>query len=373
VSPPSVATVPVGPASAEGSGFAQCDTPAGDCGTYNSGMWLRVLLALTSLATAGATSAAADQAAWEQWQHLTGIVDVGARGDGSLVVMANGHLYQVSRSGAMLPFSTGPDGFSASSPDAESYIVVVPAISVEAAGCAWSADDLFVLDLNAAPAVDRIDATSGRMTHFASLSNVDTLGGIAIDTTGKFGHRLLVTGTHQNQTTLFAIDCLGSSTTLTSSAPLLEGGLAVAPATFGQFAGDLIAPDENSGQMWAIDPSGAATLVIIPTLPTGGDTGVESIGFVPPGFSAGGFAYLADRGTANNPFPGTDSLLRLSSAALASAGVEDGDLLVSTEGGGTTVAIRCAATCTVNQVALGTPGGHIEGHVAVVADQPAMP
>jgi hypothetical protein len=384
---PSVASVPLCPASVQWSGFAQCDAVAGDYGTYNSGMWrlascasvraprqARWLLWLPlAVATVAATHAAADQAAWEQWQHLTGIVDVGARGDGSLVVMANGRLYQVSRSGATLPFSNGPDGFSALSPDAESYFVVVPAVSVDGAGCAWSADDLFVLDLNAAPAVDRIEPTSGRMTHFASLSNVDTLGGIAIDTTGKFGYRLLVTGSHQNQITLFAIDCRGSSTTLTDTAPPLEGGLAVAPPTFGQFAGDLIAPDENSGQVWAIDPSGAATLVLIPNLPTGGDTGVESVGFVPPGFSSGGAAYLADRGTANNPFPGTDSLLRLSSAALVSAGVEDGDLLVSTEGGGTTVAIRCAATCSVSQVALGTPGGHIEGHVTVVADQPTSP
>ena len=239
------------------------------------------------------------------------------------------------------------------------------ALTVDGAGCAWSADDLFILDLNAAPSVDRIDP-AGHATHFASLSNVDTLGGIAIDTTGTFGHRLLVTGSHQNQTTVFAIDCRGTSTTLTDSAPTLEGGLAVAPTTFGQFSGDLIAPDENSGQVWAIDPNGVATLVSVPNLPTGGDTGVESVGFVPPGFSAGGAAYLADRATANNPFPGTDSLLRLSSAALVSAGVEDGDLLISTEGGGTTVAIRCAATCTVNQVALGTPGGHIEGHVVAV-------
>ena len=139
------------------------------------------------------------------------------------------------------------------------------------------------------------------------------------------------------------------------------------------FGGALIAPDENSGQMWAIDPSGNASLIAVPNLPTGGDTGVESLGFVPPGFSTGGAAYLADRATPNNPFPGTDSLLRLSSAALVSAGVEDGDLLVSTEGGGTTVAIRCAATCSVSQVALGTPGGHIEGHVTVVADQPISP
>ena len=42
--------------------------------------------------------------------------------------------------------------------------------------------------------------------------------------------------------------------------------------------------------------------------------------------------------------------------------------VVSTEGGGTTVAIHCDATCTVLQVAQGTPGGHIEGHIVMVGN-----
>jgi hypothetical protein len=264
-------------------------------------------------------------------------------------------------------FAAGPDGYTAGSADAESYFVIVPALTVDASACSFAAGDLFVLDLTSPPGLVRVEP-SGRATRFITLLGVDTLGGIAIDTTGRFGHRLLVSGTHGNQTTVFAVDCQGASTAVTDSAPPLEGGIAVAPATFGQFAGDLIAPDENSGDMWAIDPSGAATLMIVPNLPTGGDTGVESVGFVPTGFSSGGFAYLADRGTPNNPFPGTDSLLRLTSAALVSAGVQEGDLLVSTEGGGTTVAIRCGAACTVSQVALGTPGGHIEGHIVAVAN-----
>jgi hypothetical protein len=299
------------------------------------------------------------------------VVDIGARADGGLVAMANGRLYLVSPTGAVSPFAAGSDGYSGSV-DGEPYFVVAPALTVDSAGCVFSADDIFVLDLTSPPGVARVDP-QGHATRFVTLTGVDTLGGIAIDTTGKFGHRLLATGTHQNQTTVFAIDCRGASTTLTDAAPTLEGGVAVAPTTFGQFAGDLIGPDENSGQLWAIDPSGAATLVSIPNLPTGGDTGVESAGFVPPGFAASGAAYLADRGTANNPFPGTDSILRLSSAALASAGVQDGDLLVATEGGGTTVAVRCQATCTVTQVALGTPGGHIEGHLMAIAAQPATP
>jgi hypothetical protein len=325
--------------------------------------WLLVFLAVFAGAAA---PAAAQPTAWEQWLHLTGVADVGVRSDGSLVAMAAGHLFIVSRSGTVTSFSTGPDGYTGVTPDAESYFIVAPALTVESAGCSFNADDLFVLDLTSPPGVARVD-TAGHSSRFVTLRGVDTLGGIAIDTTGNFGHRLLVTGTHDgNKTTAFAVDCQGSSTILSDSLPLVEGGIAVAPPTFGQFAGSLIAPDENSGQMWAIDPAGKATLVSAPNLPTGGDTGVESIGFVPPGFSAGGFAYLADRGTPNNPFPGTDSILRLTSAALSAAGVQDGDLLVSTEGGGTTVAIRCEATCTVTEVAPSTNVGHIEGHILAI-------
>jgi hypothetical protein len=324
-----------------------------------------VALAATCVA---ALPSGAEQLAWQQWQQIPGVVDIAAREDGNLVVMAAGRLFVVAPSGAASPFAQGPDGYIAGSPDAESYFVVVPGLAVEASACSFNAGDLFVLDLTAPPGVARIEP-SGRATHFATLTGVDTLGGIAIDTTGGFGHHLLVTGTHANLTTVFAIDCHGASTILTDSAPPLEGGIAVAPPTFGQWAGDLIAPDENTGTLWAIEPDGAARLMSVPNLPTGGDTGVESVGFVPPGFSAGGgFAYLADRGTPNNPFPGTDSLLRLAAADLGAAGVQDGDLLVATEGGGTTVAIHCASTCTVSQEALGTPGGHIEGHIVAVAD-----
>jgi hypothetical protein len=329
---------------------------------------VRLLVATFVALAAACVSAlptAADQSAWAQWQKIPGVVDVGARADGSLVVMAAGRLFTVTPGGATSPFAQGSDGYVAGSPDAESYFVIVPALTVDAASCSFNEGDLFLLDLTSPPGIARVDP-AGRATRFATLTGVDTLGGIAIDTTGSFGHRLLVTGSHAGQTTVFAIDCQGASTTLTDSAPQLEGGIAVAPPTFGQWAGFLIAPDENTGYMWAIEPTGAASLISVPDLPTGGDTGVESAGFVPPGFSAGGFAYLADRGTPNNPFPGTDSLLRLAAADLVAAGVQDGDLLVSTEGGGTTVAIRCGSTCTVSHVALGTPGGHIEGHIVAV-------
>jgi hypothetical protein len=306
--------------------------------------------------------------AWEQWQHQVGIVDVGVRGDGTLLTMVAGRLMTVSpSSGGASPFADGPSGFSAD-PNVESYFVVATNQPVDNTTCAWRADDIYVLDLGSPPGIARVDS-SGQSSRFATLSGVDTLGGIAMDVVGSFGHQLLVTGTHDGtRTAVFSVDCNGTSHTLTTSAPVIEGGIAVAPMTFGRFAGDLVAPDENSGQVWAIDPSGGVSLVAVPNLPTGGDTGVESEGFVPPGFmgSTPAFAYLADRGTPDNPFPGTDSLLRLSSNVLASAGVQDGDLLIATEGNGTTVAIRCADTCQSFPVAQGTNGGHIEGHLLLV-------
>src|SRR5262249_61985677 len=73
-------------------------------------------------------------------------------------------------------------------------------------------------------------------------------------------------------------------------APPMEGGIAVAPATFGRFGGDLIAPDEGHGLVYAVDPSGKVAILARSGRPAGGDIGVESAGFVPSG--AGG-AYLA--------------------------------------------------------------------------------
>jgi hypothetical protein len=323
-----------------------------------------VVLAWLAVVPASAQS----QPAWEQWQHLVGIVDLGARDDGTLVAMVNGRLVTVAPdSGVATPFANGQGGFSAD-PTVESYFVAADQLPGNAT-CPRRTDDLYILDLSSPPGIARVDS-SGQANRFATLTGVDTLGGIALDTVGKFGYRLLVTGTHDgNQTTVFSVDCGGRSTVLTTAAPLVEGGLAIAPPTFGHFGGDLIASDENSGQVWAIDASGSAFLVTVPNLPTGGDTGVESEGFVPPGFISSGkpaFAYLSDRGTPDNPFPGTDSLLRLSSGALAAAGVQDGDLLVATEGNGTTVAIRCADTCTSFPVAQGPQGGHIEGHLLIV-------
>lgn len=119
--------------------------------------------------------------------------------------------------------------------------------------------------------------------------------------------------------------------TITTRAPRVEGGIAVAPKTFGRYCGDLIAPDEISGRVFAIAPRGTSALVVNSGLPSGPDTGVESEVFLP---TSGRFdALLADRLTPGNPHPGDDVLLHVRSAALFAAGAQPGDLLVATEGG----------------------------------------
>jgi hypothetical protein len=200
---------------------------------------------------------------------------------------------------------------------------------------------------------------------FASLAARGLIDGIAFDETGRFGYRLLVTVEHGATTTVVAIDCRGRVQTITGHAPKVEGGIVVAPMTFGRFAGDLIASDENTGRIYAISPTGASALVAQSGLPHGGDTGVESEAFLP---ARGAFhALLADRLTPGNRHPGDNAVLEVSSAALFAAGARPGDLLDATEGGAKTVAVHCTAGgCVVRHVADGPAVAHPEGHIGII-------
>jgi hypothetical protein len=233
----------------------------------------------------------------------------------------------------------------------------------EDAECNFSRDDVFVLRLHAPLGVTRVDK-QGRATLFATVNGIDSLNGITFDTTGKFGYRLLVSGPSAGKTAVATIDCNGKVQFITRTAPVVEGGLAVAPRGFGSFGGDLIAPDELSGKIYAIAPNGTVTVVALSGLAAGPDTGVESLAFVPKGLTRGGEVYYSDRATPGNPHPGTDSLLRLSASALAAAGVHDGDMLGATEGGATMVAVSCRKTCHVVTVVGSASTSHGEGHIA---------
>ena len=314
------------------------------------------------LASCGADAAPAQQVSWTSALPAPRVVDLaGPRSDGRLVVAVGGGL-ELFRGSGLTPF-TSPTGGGAYVPSAgESYIALTPRVRLPKAHCSFHRDEVFAIGDNP----DRIVriTRSGRPSNFATLPS-PFLGAIAFDRVGTFGHRLLAIGTDTGQSTLYAIDCRGRTSTLTRHGPLIEGGMEVAPRSFGRFGGRLIAPDELHGPIYAFKPDGSATTVATPSLPTGGDIGVESLGFVTR-LRANGAAFLADRGVPGNPHPGTDSILRLTAAQLRSAGVAAGDLLVATEGGAETVAVRCrkGKGCSVRAIGQGPSVAHAEGHIA---------
>jgi hypothetical protein len=298
------------------------------------------------------------RARWTAYVHVNSPIDVvGPRRDGSMVVAANGRLWLLSPSGALRAFAPT----YRSNPGLEAYIALARS---GRPGCSFGADDVYAISFGKPRGVVAIDR-QGRVRPFARIAAPGLIDGIAFDGTGRFGYRLLVATIHGPRTTVDALDCHGAVQTITKRAHRVEGGLAVAPATFGRFAGDLIASDELGGGIYAITPDGRDELVAASGLPHGGDTGVESEAFLP---ARGGFyALLADRLTPGNRHPGDNVLLRVSSGALSAAGARSGDLLDATEGGAKTLAIGCGrALCTVRHVADGPGVAHPEGHIAIV-------
>jgi hypothetical protein len=300
---------------------------------------------------------------WDRFRHVPGVVDLaGPHGDGSFTVAAAGRLLVLRPPGTLAPFARGPGGYATAIGPEPYLATTTTAVPVAGTHCSFGTGTVFALQPSARPGVIRI-GTTGQARPFASLARVGTPDGIAFDTTGRFGHRLLVTARGQGHTTVLAVDCSGGMRVITRRAPSMEGGMTVAPASFGRYAGDLIAPNEGTGRVYAVAPDGHVSTLVESGLPHGGDIGVESAGFVPPGFTSGDAAYLADRYSRGNRHPGTNSILRLPGAELARAGVRPGDLLVATEGSALTIAVRCAAGCTVREIAAGPAISHAEGHI----------
>lgn len=294
-----------------------------------------------------------------QWQPLggaPGVVDVvGPRADGRLVVSTHSALLLLRPGGPARRLAPGytPQG-------GEPYAALAADRPLRRARCSFKRDDVYVIEPTGTPGVARIDGR-GRASRFAALPAGSFPSGIAFDTTGRFGSRLLVSAVVGTATHLYAFDCRGRARVVTRSGPRVEGGMAVAPRTFGRFAGDFIAADEATGRIYAFSPRGPVQLVAQPVLAAGGDIGVESLGFVPLGFDRRGTAYLSDLGAPGSPTQGTDSVLVLHGARL-----RPGDLVAATEAGAKTVAIRCRRRCTVRRVADGPAATHGEGHVTFV-------
>jgi hypothetical protein len=323
-------------------------------------------LALAACACgAGSAHRPAPPGRWVRFRHVAGVVDIaGPRGDGSFAVAAAGRLFLWSGTDVLRPFARGPDGYAAAT-GPEPYITLAGHDRVAGTGCSFRADTIFALRPGSRPGIIAIGA-DGRARLFASLPGTLAPTGITFDATGHFGHRLLVTARGHAATAVLAIDCTGKAHAITARAPAMEGGIAVAPTSFGRYGGDLVAAGETTGRIFAIAPSGAVVTLAASGLPRGGDIGVESTGFVPPGFGASDAAYLADRYSEGNRHPGTNSILRLPGAGLIKAGVRAGDLLAATEASAHTIVVRCGHNCTVRYIAIGPDITHAEGHIAFI-------
>jgi hypothetical protein len=306
------------------------------------------------------------QVNWQPAQSAPGITDLaGPRSDGRLVVAVGQGLSLFGR-GALTPFAF-PNGPGSYTPTVgEPYITLTPKVKLRRPHCSFRRDEVFAL-ANDPPRVIRINR-AGFASTFTTLPS-GFLGAIGFDRVGSFGHRVLVGATANNRTTLWAIDCRGKASAVVVNGPLIEGGIEVAPRSFGRFAGQLIGVDELGGNVVAFKRNGQAGIVAASGLPTGGDIGVESVGFVPPKLGNRS-AFLADRGVPGNAHPGTDSILRVSNAELRAAQIRSGDLLVATEGGALTLAIRCPkrGACGVRQVGSGPTVAHAEGHIVFQGD-----
>jgi hypothetical protein len=328
------------------------------------GVLMLVLLACTACGRAAtrvsavsARPAGTTLLSWPIYRHARRPVDLaGPLRDRSVVLAAGGRLWTLRPSGRLTLFARSYDRPG----NAEPYIA---APAPGHAGCSFQTSTVYVLRLYGGRGVVAV-RRHGPTRHFARITAPGLIDGIAFDEGGGFGHRLLVTIANGARTTVDAIDCRGHVTAVTRDAPRVEGGIVVAVPPFGRFSGDLIAPDEKSGRIYAITPRGRSLLVARSGLSSGQDIGVESEVQIP---DQRHYAVLgADRRNPGNRHPGDNALLRIGSTALSEAGVRAFDILVGTEGGARLVDLSCATSpCRVHEVAAGPSDAHLEGHLAV--------
>jgi hypothetical protein len=323
------------------------------------------LSAALALALWPVAVAAAD-AVWEQAIKVPGVIDVaGPRSDGKLVVAASAQLFLLNpATGNLEDFARGPGGYHDDA-GKEAYITVSTGTQVQASNCAFAPDEIFVLRQHVPFGVSRVNAAGDESGPFTNIPRVTALTGIAFDTGGAFDGRLLVTGKNTaGVTSLFAVDCNGGVTVVAPSIPSVEGGMAVAPSTFGRFAATLVAADAISGWVYSIAAGGTVTRIGKPSVARGAEIGVETTGFVPPGFfDRGGAMYYADARSGH--------LMRLTSSALKAAGVNDGNLLTAAETGAQVTTAHCEATCAGSFVVRTPSAARGEGHFAFVLNPPS--
>jgi len=157
--------------------------------------WRNLALGAAVIALAACGQDPAPPTTWTAFRHLPGVVDLaGPHADGSFLVAAAGRLFVLGRDGTLRPFARGADGYRTAT-GTEPYLALAGSRAGGGKPCPFGIDTAFALEPGPRPGVIMI-SQDGRSRRFASLPPGGFPSGIAFDTTGRFGHRLLVTTEH---------------------------------------------------------------------------------------------------------------------------------------------------------------------------------
>jgi len=211
----------------------------------------------------------------------------------------------ISSTGVVTPFATVPGNVGECK---ERYLAIAPAVGT------WTPSEIYATD---GAAVYKITPDGSSVTLFttvASCGNDHT--GITFDHVGTFGFDMILTCLNGE---VWRVNPAGTSTHVASVGTELEGP-AVAPLSFGTYAGQILAANDDMGQVWAVKNDGTFTLAF-------SWAGAESVHVIPNtlcnfGNSGGAFFSALQQANQVDKFPATDFL------------GFGGDILIVSEAGG---------------------------------------
>jgi len=246
-------------------------------------------------------------------------------------------LVKVNTSGSVQPFATSFTGVG------EVYVAVSPGQA------GFPAGDLF---LCSGDSIYEVDSSGAAAKLVSTPAKGTTINFLAFDSDGSWGFLLYALGTGGQ---LWGIDSNGRASLVTNLGNnLTPEGIAIAPSTFGKFAGDMLVSMEGSHSVVAIPRSNPSNFTTVANFP---GEAPERVMLIPDNSDL--FVAKYDQGV----------IARMNSSAFLSYA---GSLLVITEGeagqtGSISVLKAVGSNVTVTRVFQDPASPHFEGAAFVPA------
>jgi len=195
----------------------------------------------------------------------------------------------ISSTGVVTPFAMVPGNVGECK---ERYLAIAPAVGT------WTPSEIYATD---GAAVYKITPDGSSVTLFTTLPSCGTdHTGITFDHVGTFGFDMILTCLNGE---VWRVTPAGTSTHVASVGAELEGPV-VAPLSFGTYAGQILAANDDMGQVWAVKNDGTFTLAF-------SWAGAESVHVIPNtlcnfGNSGGAFFSALQQANQVDKFPATD-------------------------------------------------------------------